>query len=132
MPGALHPDFQTEAGDPLWTCCLWPETISEPTAPTAALLGCSTRELLYCPPLLQQKYVLSLPCCIATDSLYIKGGCVSLFSSFLFHAGEKHWPDCPGLYLPACWSDETSPSPCLASAPAPGRTGSSSRAGGAV
>lgn len=83
-------------------------------------------------PLLQQKWVLSLPCCIATDSLYIKGGCVSLFSSFLFHAGEKHWPDCPGLYLPSCWSDETSPSPCLASAPAPGRTGSSSRAGGAV
>lgn len=39
MPGALHPDFQSEAGDPMWTCCLWPETISEPTAPRKQLLS---------------------------------------------------------------------------------------------
>jgi len=55
---------------------------------------------------------------------------VSPFSLILFHGGEKHRAGCTGLYLARCQSDEISPSPHPASSRAPGRTGTSLRAGG--
>lgn len=126
-----HWGFQTEAGNPAWTHL--GVTSEPPTQGNRCFLGILTPGSCHTASSSAAKVDTIWPAhYVATDSPHIKCGCVSLFSSFSFHAGEKYSADYPGVYWPTHRSDETSPSPHPANARAPGCSGTSLRAGGAV